>query len=239
LGQEIEPNNTDSEANVAYGLTVLRGSFAGPWDRDVFLIGNVIDRDVQLKVTARILTGEAAGTNTFDMGWFVVGRRWAGYASGGSISDIPSRRVIRTRVRRQPNFDPYLGTTISGDLAIELSSRIEGDYEVRIEVEQADNSGPNILFRPYVRAHLKRELFPNEKEIRISVRDFAGLKTVRVSSPGNPPLTLRPSEDKLYGKSSVLIRYPLRRNRPTETLTIRAEDLAGNHRTKTVVFHRR
>jgi len=230
--QDVEPNNAPSEAKPIGNVEIFRGSFQAGGDVDCFLLGNVVNRFLLLKITTRILTGPDAGTDRFEMHWFVEGREFFYGGLGQSIPVEGDRRIIQDRVTRHFREDT------TGRVYLVLSSPNEGDYEVRIEASDPDREGPNISFRPYVRAQLQRELVRDRQEIRFIVRDLGPIKTVRVNSPGNRLLVIHPFADKSKWRTSFTIRYPLRRLREKETVTIRAEDFSGNERVRTATFWR-
>lgn len=229
VGQDVEPNNSWADAKFTGSDTTFRGTF-GPTDpNDYFIVGDANKGPLRLTITVRILSGPLAGTDNFSLRYGLVDE-FGNYVRE-SFSMDGDRRGIRTVI------NAFNAQTNTGKVFLWLYSPVDGEYEVNLDVTKADENAPNILFRPYVRAHLRHELASTREEVRFRVRDYGVVRSIRVRSPGNPPLSLRPFTNP-FDRTNLNVRYPLKRIRPSETLIIRVEDVSGNVRVRRVTFNR-
>lgn len=229
-GQDLEPNNSPSEAVPLGQKSLFRGS-VGPGDPyDWFLVGDLSRGPVRLKATARMLTGALAGTDEFAFT----------YAIGTPPGVFPDSDPF-PRGENEKTIHQVLGRYLPPEsrfIYLMISSFTAGEYELNVMVEPFDKTAPNIRFEPYIRAHLRHEISPTQSEIRMMVTDGGKIRSVQIRSAGNPTVRLNPHTNVL-SPNYVKVRYQLKRIRPSESLTIRVEDLAGNVRIRRVTFIRK
>lgn len=228
--EDLEPNNSLSEAVSLGQKSIFRGS-VGPGDPyDFYLVGDLSQGPLRVKATARMLTGALAGTDEFAFDYAIGTPAGANPGSGTFPRGESEKTIHQVLGRYEPPESRFIYLVISSFTA--------GEYELNVTVEPFDKSAPNIRFEPYIRAHLRHELSPSQSEIRMMVTDGGKIRSVQIRSEGNRPVRLNPHTNVL-SPQYIKVRYQLKKIRPSETLTIRVEDLAGNVRIRRITFTRK